>query len=357
MSFGTAIQNLYEKFGDEESRLIFRRRMDFMLTGNYSELFKMIEYINGKHCMTDMKKQSAPAGFFLKESGSGKRNSVYLVGYGEYVALYHKYAVSTGVEIRAWIPYPKAGDTEEILPIATMEEALAEPAPVFVIAIQNRKNATAAIMELRRKKVAPDRIIFPANDEEEYFGADIPGFLPPVGGIYIDGGVFDGKTILRYVEWTGGKYDKIYGFEPDPINYPKVEACIRDKNLKNTEVFNKGLWNKRDRIAFETSGTAGSKICSKGEDSVQVEALDNILEAGEKVAFVKLDIEGAEMEALEGMKDMILRDKPMLAICVYHKAEDIIDIPAYISALVPEYKLYLRHHSQLEYETVLYAFL
>ena len=68
-----------------------------------------------------------------------------------------------------------------------------------------------------------------------------------------------------------------------------------------------------------------------------------------------MDIEGAELEALKGAKETIKRNHPKLAICVYHKPEDIVDIPKFILELDPEYKLYLRHYSDNAGETVLYA--
>ena len=75
----------------------------------------------------------------------------------------------------------------------------------------------------------------------------------------------------------------------------------------------------------------------------------------EEVTFIKMDIEGAELKALKGAKNIILRDKPKLAISIYHKPEDIVEIPLFIKELVPEYKLYIRHYSNDSIETVLYA--
>ncbi len=76
----------------------------------------------------------------------------------------------------------------------------------------------------------------------------------------------------------------------------------------------------------------------------------------EKVTFIKMDIEGAEYDALCGARKIIASQKPKLAICVYHKAEDIIEIPRLILDINPDYKFALRHYSLFDTETVLYAF-
>ncbi len=74
-----------------------------------------------------------------------------------------------------------------------------------------------------------------------------------------------------------------------------------------------------------------------------------------RVTFIKLDVEGAELEALKGARDTIIREHPKLAICVYHKKEDIWEIPEYILSLSKEYRLYIRHYHWNPSETVLYA--
>lgn len=75
----------------------------------------------------------------------------------------------------------------------------------------------------------------------------------------------------------------------------------------------------------------------------------------EAVSFIKMDIEGAEMEALKGAAELIRRRRPDLAICTYHSISDLFEIPLYIHSLVPEYRLYLRHHTPVFCETVCYA--
>jgi hypothetical protein len=76
---------------------------------------------------------------------------------------------------------------------------------------------------------------------------------------------------------------------------------------------------------------------------------------GAAATFIKMDIEGAEFNALKGAERTIRKHKPKLAVCVYHKAEDLITIPQYIKSLVPEYKLYFRAHLPGPFDYVLYA--
>lgn len=76
---------------------------------------------------------------------------------------------------------------------------------------------------------------------------------------------------------------------------------------------------------------------------------------GEDVSFIKMDIEGAEMDALHGAAELIKSKKPKLAICIYHKLEDLWEIPLYIRSLVVGYDFYVRQHTPLYLETVLYA--
>jgi hypothetical protein len=80
--------------------------------------------------------------------------------------------------------------------------------------------------------------------------------------------------------------------------------------------------------------------------------IDNL--STEKITYLKMDIEGGEFHALKGAEKTILRDKPKLAISIYHSHDDMIRIPEYIHDLLPEYKLYVRQHS-IFHETVLYA--
>ena len=75
------------------------------------------------------------------------------------------------------------------------------------------------------------------------------------------------------------------------------------------------------------------------------------------VSFIKMDIEGSELPALRGAAKTIRRDKPLCAISAYHRPGDVIVLMQYLKSLVPEYQFALRHYSNIDTETVLYAFL
>ena len=88
--------------------------------------------------------------------------------------------------------------------------------------------------------------------------------------------------------------------------------------------------------------------------SVQLFSIDD-LEECKDATYIKMDIEGSEMDALKGAKNTIMRNSPKLAICIYHSDEDMLRIVSYVHDLNPSYKLYVRHHSRGSSETVLYA--
>ena len=117
-----------------------------------------------------------------------------------------------------------------------------------------------------------------------------------------------------------------------------------------------GAWDETARLSFQSGLRGASYIddANSSDDYIDVIQIDSLMNK-EEVTFIKMDIEGAELKALKGAKNIILRDKPKLAISIYHKPEDIVEIPLFIKELVPEYKLYIRHYSNDSIETVLYA--
>ncbi|MFI3177669.1 MAG: FkbM family methyltransferase [Eubacteriales bacterium] len=174
--------------------------------------------------------------------------------------------------------------------------------------------------------------------------------------IFVDVGALDGMTSVHFAQKCNGQYEKIYLFEAESNKRKEIETTIKTYELHNTELHMKGLWNCQDTLSFEGDLGGGSTISEGGQMTIEVDTLDNLLE-GRAITFLKMDIEGAEIGALEGAKDTIQNYKPKLAISIYHKPEDLIEIPMYLKELVPEYRFYIRHYAWNKSETILYAIL
>jgi len=191
--------------------------------------------------------------------------------------------------------------------------------------------------------------------ENEYFKYGDDEFL-------IDCGAYDGNTINDFIKFVPN-FKGIVSFEATPATFEVLK-----KNYGNNhkiQLINKACWSEVTKLVFNvdtrTSGDyigAGNSILLHGNNTtnIEVEATSiDALELREKVTFIKMDIEGAELEALKGAKKTILRDKPRLAIAIYHTNEDMFSIAEYIHEICPEYKLYVKHHWINSWETVLYG--
>ncbi len=186
------------------------------------------------------------------------------------------------------------------------------------------------------------------REDEQYLDV----FSPVDNEVVVDAGAFDGATALRFLKWAGDKIKRVYSFELDPVNFANCEENLRDVRNKVILV-KKGTWDK-DEVMNIDEGGSGSHLSSDGGTRAELTTIDSVVK-DERVTFIKMDVEGAELKSLIGAKNTIIKNRPRLAICVYHKRRDIYEIPEYILSLVPEYKFYLRHYSSNGWETVLYA--
>ena len=118
-------------------------------------------------------------------------------------------------------------------------------------------------------------------------------------------------------------------------------------------MYKNALWNKNEMVDFNNAGNTDSAISLSGKSLVSAVSLDSVIECAP--TFIKMDIEGAEYEALVGAERTIRLYKPRLAISVYHNKNDILRIPTLIKSFDPNYKLYLRCYGRGDIDTVLYA--
>jgi FkbM family methyltransferase len=118
---------------------------------------------------------------------------------------------------------------------------------------------------------------------------------------------------------------------------------------------NAAWWSCDTTLSFSEQSEGGGNLFGRGTNLIEACAIDSVVPDGEMVTFIKMDIEGAEFEALNGAQNTIKRCKPKLAICVYHKPDDYYKLAEYVLSLAPESKLYMRHYTNCANETVLYC--
>lgn len=171
--------------------------------------------------------------------------------------------------------------------------------------------------------------------------------------IFLDCGAYDGDTLTEFLEFSQNNYCKYIGIEASHDNYDKLQEIYRKRGVCG-EVHNIAVGLYEHDVCFSNKGSAS--VVSEDGDFVTVKSIDKLCEELEYVSWIKMDIEGMEVEALIGAMEIIKKYKPKCAISVYHNPEDIVKIPLFLHYLVPEYEFKIRHHFSYDYtDIVLYA--
>jgi len=202
-------------------------------------------------------------------------------------------------------------------------------------------------------RLGRDLIAHPTPQPDcQYAPRDLPRWREPIR--FLDGGACIGEA-LKTLLAEGLQIEHYYGWEPDLANFEKLESYLQQECPQlSATLFPCGLGSKTASLSFTSGLGAASAIMEGGCDKTVVLSADHALR-NQRVTLAKLDVEGAEIEALLGMRSLIERDRPGLAVCVYHKPDDIIRIPALIKSWNLSYRLYLRTHCWNTFDTVLYA--
>jgi len=169
--------------------------------------------------------------------------------------------------------------------------------------------------------------------------------------VFVDCGAYTGDTFADFLQVSNNKYLKYYGWEPDSKNYQTLEK--KAKQHPKFIPINYGVWSSYQTMKFsESHGRTDSSIENNGDMSILVDSIDRVCS---DATFIKMDIEGAEFEALKGAKNTIINNSPQLAISIYHRPEHLHQIPRYLNEINPHYKFFLRHHNTISNELILYA--
>lgn len=172
---------------------------------------------------------------------------------------------------------------------------------------------------------------------------------------FVDCGAFDGDTVRDFLEESGGRFRKIVAFEADPTMAVRLKASIKKLGMADRiDIQEKAVGAANGTVSFAPNGTVGGSICQSGGIALPCVALDSTL-AGQPVSLVKMDIEGAESDALHGAAETIRSSRPVLCICVYHRPNDLWTIPLQIHQCMPDAGLYFRSHRADGWDLVCYA--
>ena len=347
--FISQVKQIYQMLEDEESKFIYLNRLNYLISGDTKYMDKIVET-------------------YLPELPVWKGEDQFLAELPPDRPLVLFGAGSTGRRVlpifqkdRRLIGFcssTKAKQAEGFLgyPVMSPEELISrKDLTVVVTAVDANKE----ILNILRESGYPEELVFvwggsTAVDHEQYFGPEFIEYEPEE--VFVDDGCCNLRSCLALREHCT-HIKKVYAFEPDPENY---QVCLRNMErygFSEVVLLPFGTWSEQATLHFSMGLGGVSHVNEEGETSIPVKPIDNVVDPKERVTFLKMDIEGSELESLKGARQMIQRDKPKLAICIYHKPEDMTEIPLYIKSLVPEYKFYIRHHSNRYGETVLYAVL
>jgi FkbM family methyltransferase len=182
--------------------------------------------------------------------------------------------------------------------------------------------------------------------DEQYF----ENFLNLEEGVsFADVGGFDGDTTEKLLQRYPG-YSKVHFFEPSVQNLDKAKRRLGSYQV--VSYYHNGVSNYAGEAML--SGEAGPTCAfsDKGEERVEVNTLDNLV--ADSIDFIKMDIEGFELKAIEGARRHIADSRTKLAIAAYHKPGDIRCICDFVLALRPQAKVYLRHYTEGVSESILF---
>lgn len=340
-------KQIYERLQDSESKLIFRERILFSITNDVIHIQNVIKTIDEGVWFDKITSGDEPR-FIWGAGSSGK----------EIVAAWPgRWSGFLDSNEKKW------GTTCAGLNVYKPEEILKKDFKGKIF-ISSRLYYEEIYTQIRTTGIEDSCIInigelLEQLARKQYFSLSV---LPHMENeVFADVGSLDGMSAKCFIGWCGSNnFRKVYCFEPDKSNAVKCEKNLHHYiELGKAKIVEKGAWSARAKLCFDSNRNGSSHIdldARNSDEFIEVIDLDSVFESEkETCTFIKMDIEGAELEALMGCKEIICRDKPKLAICIYHKPEDIITIASKILEYNREYKIYMRHYSVRAAETVLYA--
>lgn len=202
----------------------------------------------------------------------------------------------------------------------------------------------------------------PPVSHEAYMPDDLVAWRPDER--VIDGGAFDGDTLGDWIRHRGDSFAAWLAVEPHPSNADALDRAVARLpagTRARVRVIRSALGASHGSVRFDADAGAGAAAhvpeaspSGPGMRDVSVTPLD-ALDAAAGASFVKLDIEGAELDALEGMRRIVARDRPVLAVCAYHRQDHLWRVPLAIAGMRSGDAFHLRPHGAEGWDVVCYA--
>lgn len=336
-------KKIYDLLGDGLSQKIFCDRLLYFLTNDTKHLFRMVQYIpKAKEIIKKLDDIDISIPKYIYGAGIRGRAIKKIWPY-DWKGFIDRNKDLIGTEV-------------EEIPVVSCQ-SIKGKADVVVV-IPNRFFANEIADDLIEMGIDKNNIFNISGTWNEllyqqYF--DLPELCHSKEEVFVDDGAFDGLSTEQFLKWSGNAFKRIYVWEPDHQNMQKCKRNLKDIVPEEKCIFiDKVSWNKIGTISFAEDGVQSS-VDRNGKRTVISSTIEHELHGEDIPTFIKMDIEGAEFQALCGCSRVIGEYRPNLAISVYHKPEDIFNLSRLILSFNENYKFYLRHYSYVDWDTVLYA--
>ena len=342
-------KKIYDMLSDDISKQLYLLRMNFLISGDYSFVDRYVSLCHPDYPLLD--RSETPN----LMDGIPDEANVLFWGTGRFA---EKVIPLLSNEKRKICFYGKDNTKESFHGYRIIERhQICDVDNLYIIPCTT-KYYDDVVSDILSIGIARDHIIdirkwFFCGTGDEYFYEDFLDFQE--NEVFIDAGCCDLESSIDFFRiWKG--IEKIYAFEPDAENYricKKRYEAIKE-NFPQTILLPYGTWDRAEELHFEATHDGSARI-GEGDAVIKTIAIDDVVDKNDTVTYIKMDVEGAELRSLEGAKKTILKNRPKLAICIYHKPEDMITLPEFVLGLGLDYKLYIRSHSNAENEVVMYA--
>lgn len=196
----------------------------------------------------------------------------------------------------------------------------------------------------------------PVTGDDRFFIPEIMAVLRE-NETFVDAGAHHGSVVKAFVSRVDGRFARIIAIEPDAANRERLQAAVKVAvpDADSVEIHEAALGSEAGERRFHAGLGYASQLSPTGNETVPVRRLDDLLAGGMPATFLKLHLEGAELDVFKGARETILRDRPIIAATVYHNDDGIWRTPLWLMETLENYRLLFRLHSWCGTGAVVYA--